>query len=99
MLDPIVGQVEMHFRQIIFTSVLRGEGNLFSVPCSKSTTLTKYYSSFFCGLPAPVTGANPDGRPTLSAKVLKKMGDLGIELYLDTYCRSDEEQPRSGQSD
>ncbi len=40
-----------------------------------------------------------DGGPTLSAKVLKKMGDLGVELYLDTYCRSDEEQPRAGQSD
>lgn len=40
-----------------------------------------------------------DGGPTLSAEVLKKLGDLGVELYLDTYCSSDEEQPRVGRSD
>lgn len=39
-----------------------------------------------------------DGGPTFSAGVLKKLGDLGVELSLDTYCSSDEGQPRTGRS-
>jgi hypothetical protein len=32
-----------------------------------------------------------DGGPTLSPEILKKLGDFGVELFLDTYFQSDEE--------
>ena len=32
-----------------------------------------------------------DGGPTLSPEILKKLGDFGVELFLDSYSSSDEE--------
>ena len=34
-----------------------------------------------------------DGGPTLSPEILKKLGDFGVEMFLDTYFHSDEEKP------
>lgn len=46
---------------------------------------TKYDVTLWCGH----FTSSFDGGPTLSPVILKKLGDLGIELYLDTYCRQE----------
>jgi hypothetical protein len=32
-----------------------------------------------------------DGGPTFSPQILKKLGEFGVELFLDTYCRTNED--------
>lgn len=50
---------------------------------------SKYDVILWCGY----FKASFDGGPTFSAEMLKKLGDLGIPLYLDTYCPVEDHKP------
>jgi len=51
--------------------------------------LIKYKVVIWCGH----FTSSFDGGPTLSAGILKKLGEFGVELDLDTYCSTDEGNP------
>jgi hypothetical protein len=51
--------------------------------------LLKYNVVIWCGH----FTSSFDGGPKFSPELLEKLSELGVELYLDTYCCADEEQP------
>jgi hypothetical protein len=48
----------------------------------------KYDAVFWCGH----FTSSFDGGPTFSPELLRKLGEFGVGLFLDTYCSADEEQ-------
>ena len=50
---------------------------------------TKYDVVLWCGH----FTSSFDGGPTFSPELLKKLGEFGVELFIDTYCTTNEEQP------
>lgn len=54
-----------------------------------SEYLTRYQVVIWCGH----FTSSFDGGPTFSPETLQKLGELGVELFLDTYCSIEENTP------
>jgi hypothetical protein len=54
--------------------------------------LTKYETKYDVILWCGHFTSSFDGGPTFSPELLKKLGEFGVELFLDTYCSRDEGQ-------
>lgn len=51
--------------------------------------IMKYSTKFDVNLWCGHFTSSFDGGPTFSPAILIKLGELGVELYLDTYCHSE----------
>ena len=67
-------------------SLEQGLNAVLSTFSSRQRTLREYQQRFkvflFCGH----FTSRFDGGPTLSPSMLEKLGEFGVELFLDTYC-------------
>jgi hypothetical protein len=67
-------------------SLEEGLQAILSTFASRQRTLREYQQRFKVFLSCGHFMSSFDGGPTLSPSMLEKLGEFGVELFLDTYC-------------
>jgi hypothetical protein len=76
----------------LWDSLEDGLRTLLSVFAGREGELQKYQSGYKVFLWCGHFSSSFDGGPTLSPQMLKALGDFGVELILDTYATSDNDE-------
>jgi len=70
-------------------SLEEGLNAILSMIASRQRTLREYQQRFKVSLFCGHFTSSFDGGPTLSPSMLERLGEFGVELFLDTYCSED----------